>query len=97
MKKITLNDKYKAYLKIAIFNYRYEDNNIYINDYLIKPSRFPQITQRDIDIVMLKDVYKLSYKKIGDKYNLTKQRIFSIYKTTKENIKFKYFLYLINY
>lgn len=95
--KITLKDKYNAYLKIAIFNFRFADNKVYINDYLITPTRFPQITQRDIDIVILKDKYKLSYSQIGSKYNLTKQRIFNIYKTTIENMKFKYFLYLINY
>ena len=47
---IDITKAFNSYLSYGVFNYRIENNNIYVNDLLIEAQGRPRINQRNLDI-----------------------------------------------
>ena len=92
---IDITKAFNSYLSYGVFNYKIENNNIYVNDLLIEARGRPRINQRNLDIFKLRMTQKLSYEQLGKQYNITKQRAYSICKDVDRTIKFRYFCYLL--
>ena len=92
---IDITKAFNSYLSYGVFNYKIENNNIYVNDLLIEARGRPRINQRNLDIFKLRMTQKLSYEQLGNQYGITKQRAYSICKGVDRSIKFRYFCYLL--
>lgn len=89
-------------IKVKTINEKIEENisilngNIYVYNYLIEKQGLPKLSDRELDI--LKDRFlipKLTYETIGNKYNITKERVRQIYKNTIRKIKQRYINYIV--
>lgn len=92
---IDITKAFNSYLSYGVFNFKVENNDLYVNDLLITPNGRPKINKRNLDIFKLRLTQKISYEDLGHQFNITKQRAYSICKDTDRVIKFRYFCYLL--